>query len=336
MQKTIFEGKPQDVGYKLFFSNLDPTSEMHPMQLARATYNRNSVMSDPIAISNIANDYMAGPMHFGMKVERKTDYQFFDVDMMQAYPTFLVNYARGNFSYKVGSNKRYYYGLSFFTHKTEGMRIYKIRFTVRTEGREQSRLYRRWLLKTTKIRNMLLTDEYISGILSLPDIDDLVNRFLDEVQGYAEHDVVIDSITVAEGANSVFINEKRISDAMRQRNNPNNPYRSEYKMMLNASTGYLSYTDKVLYYTMINQIRMELFKYWDRVDRWNLTRPELPISIVAANTDGLTLYAHKDAIFAIKDIIREYNNYSIFNFQLKEVYDFENAHFTENDIRRQN
>lgn len=334
MQNLLVDNyKPQDVGYRLFFTNkLDP--EVVPMRYARATNNRNNYWSDPASIKSIKEDYFAGPMHFGMRVEHKNNHRFFDVDLKSAYPTWLINYAEGNFKYQVGGKKRYYEGLRYFNFNHEGMRIYKISFAVKTEGAIKSRLYRNWLLKTTKVNDLLMTNKYISGTISLPDIDDLVNRFLIEVQGYEDCQVDIDSIIIASGKQNVYINTEQLKAAMRIKNSPSHPLSEEFKLILNASTGYLAHADKVMYYTMVNQIRMELLKLMDAVDRWNEKRPDQPLSIVAANTDGVTIYAHESAEDTILDIINVRNNYSVFSFDLKEIYDLPEAHFTPNDIRK--
>lgn len=332
--KTIFEGKPQDIGYQMFFTNTSMDEEVIAMRYARATNNFNALMSDPLAMQTIKDDYIAGPMHFAKALDKTDNHIFFDVDLKNAYPSWLLNYAKGNFNYTIGGQKEYYDGTSFFTFNRKGLRLYKIRFIVKTDGRENSRLYRRWFLKTKKIKNMVMTEEYIGGTISLPDIDDLVNRFLKEVQYYDDHDIVIDSIVVSNGKSNVFINKERLEQAIRLKNDPNNPYSDYYKNILNTSTGYLSHADKIMYYTMVNQIRMEIFKLWDKIDRWNLKRPDLPISIVAANTDGVTIYADKSAIYAIRDILNfDVNPFSLFTFDIKKTYEFDEARFTPNDVR---
>lgn len=334
--KTLLESKkPQDFGYKHFFTNTSEDTEVVAMRFARAVNNRNEINSDPMAIENMKNDYFAGPMHFGSPIDYIEGNKFFDIDLKNAYPSWLLNYAENKFDYKVGGSKRYYDNLSYFNINTEGMRVYKIRFAIRTSGRENSRIYRRWFLKTTKVKGMVMTDEYISGSITLPDIENLVNRFLEEAQGYQEHDVVVDSIMVATGNNYVYINKDNLRKAIEAKNNPTDPLRDLWKAPLNASTGYLSIMDKVMYYTMVNQIRLELFKLIDAIDRWNLKRPDLPLEIVAANTDGITVYANAKGEDAIIDILDyEVNNFSLFHFDLKDIYSFENAVLTPNDVRR--
>lgn len=326
--------KPQDVGYRLFFtSKLEPDAV--PMRYARATNNKNNWGSDPMSIESIKEDYFAGPVHFGISVMHDEEKRFFDIDLKSAYPTWLINYAEGNFNYQVGGQKRYFEGVDYFNFNTEGMRIYKISFAVKTSGAENSKLFRNWLLKTTKVKNIVVDEFYISGMISLPDIEDLVNRFLDDVQGYEEHDVHIDSMILASGKQNVYINTEQLKAAMKIKNNPSHPLSDEFKLILNASTGYLAHADKVMYYTMVNQVRMELLKLMDAIERWNIKRPDLPLSVVAANTDGVTIYAHEDAEDAILDIINIRNNHSVFSFDLKEIYDWNDARFTPNDIRKQ-
>lgn len=334
--KSLLDYKPQDIGYKMFFTNANEDVEVQPMRYARAVNNRNALTSDPMALENMKQDYHAGPIHFGKSIDYIEGNRFYDVDLKNAYPSWLLNYAENNFNYKVGGTKRYYRNLSFFGFMTEGMRVYKIRFAIKTAGREESRIYRRWFLKTTKVKGMVMTNEYISGTITLPDIEDLVNRFLAEAQYYEESDIVIDSIVVATGNQHVYINKDNIRHAIIEKNNPNNPFNSQYKMMLNASTGYLSIMDKIMYYTMVNQIRLELFKLIDAIDRWNIKRPDLPLDIVAGNTDGITIYAASSAEYALNDIITyQLNPYSVFAFDLKDIYDYEDAVITPNDVRKE-
>ncbi len=330
--------KPQDVGYRMFFTKKDAyDEEVVPMRFARATNNRNNYNSDPLATDYIKHDFFAGPMHFGVNVKEQEGYKFFDVDLKTAYPSWLLNYARGNFKYKVGGTKQYYNRLDYFVHMEEGLRVYRIRFLVETSGRENSRIYRRWFLKTTKVKKLIMTDNIIAGEVSLPDIEDLVNRFLDEVQNYEIHDVNIDGIILAKGENNIYINEQNLIAAINIKNNKNNPESDKYKFILNSSTGYLVHIDKVMYYVMVNQIRLELFKLMDAIDRWNIKRPDLALEVVAANTDGLTIYAKDKGRYAINDILNyTVNNHSIFTFDLKREYDFSEAHFTPNDIRKVN
>src|SRR5690554_7681816 len=58
------------------------------------------------------------------------------------------------------------------------------------------------------------------------NIKNMVNRFLEDVQGYEEHFVEIAGIVRSSGLNSVFINEENIVKAMRIKNS-NHEDRSE-------------------------------------------------------------------------------------------------------------
>lgn len=324
--------KPNELGFREFFTN-GGGDEVNAMQYARATHNRQIKQSDPKAMTEIKKTYFPSAMHFGVPIVEKPDYMFFDVDIKQAYPTWLVNYKRGNFKYRVGGRKEYYGSLSYFGSMNEGLRTYKIKFTVRTDGRENSRIYRRWFLKTTKMNNMIMSDEFISGIIAIPDIDNLVNRFLEELQFY-ECVIEIDSIILSTGQNDVYINEEKIVRAMNIRSRKDHELADQYKYMLNSSTGYVAVMDRIMYFTMVNQVRMELFKLDDAINRWNVKRPDLVLEVVAANTDGFTIYAHKNAVDAILDMIEyDLNAYSVFKFDLKKTYTLENAHITDNDVR---
>jgi len=326
---------PQNKGYNLFFTK--ENNNVVPMQYARASSNFNNYISDPMAINTIKNSYMPGPMHFGVNnFKKREDHMLFDIDLNTAYGTWLVNYKRGTFGYKVGGNKRYYKGYSYFGRKhKEGVRFFKLKFAVKTRGRENSRLYRRWLLKTTKVRNLWLSDYEITGYITIPDIEGLPQRFVDEVQAYEEHIIEIDSVIKSEGYNNVYINEKELSKAIRIKNS-NNPLSKEYKMILNSSTGFLSIADKALYYTMINHIRAILFKLIDVIDKYNGDKvDDDKIKVVAANTDGITVYAHKNFEFILESLITYEVNAKIpFTFEIDKIYTLEEAHFTPNDIRK--
>ena len=326
---------PQAQGYKNFFTN-NYDGDIIAIQFARQNAKLNANRSNPYAIEEINNTYFPGPMHFAntsfIKEEGK---RFFDLDLKSAYPTWLLNYARGNFGYKIGGTKEYYHNLSYFSYdKGKGVKVYKFKFAVKTRGKEKASIYRRWFLKTTKVKNITMTNEIITGYISIPDIEGLPNRFINEVQAYEDHVIEIHSIIKTSGSTSIYINEDNIAKAMRLKNS-NNPLSSEYKMMLNSSTGYLSIADKILYYTMVNHIRAVLFKLIDYIEEWNVKRPEDKIDIVAANTDGITIYADKELELILESILEfEFNQYSCFKFNIKDVYTLDEAKFTPNDIRK--
>lgn len=333
---TTQSAKLNDIGYKAFFTNAADDEFVVPMAWARNVNNRSNDISDKLAAKNIKDDFITGALHFGERVERDDSKVFFDVDLKSAYPTFLINYKRKKFNYKVGSNKRYFDSTAFFTKNVEGLRLYKFRFVAHMPNTYKSRLYRKWFLKTTKVKDLIITNQYISGVISIPDIENLVNRFLDDLQFY-ESEVVIDSMVVSTGDSNFYINEPNIVKAMRAKYDKNNPFQDDYKMMLNSSTGYIAIADKILYFTMVNQVKIELFKLWDQVDRWNRERPDRPIRIVAANTDGMTLYGDPNIVDTIQRIITyNLNEYSVFKFIIKHSYTWDEAHITKNDIRRRN
>lgn len=327
--------KLNDLGYKYFFTNTPEEEHVIPMAFARHIARGSANVSDPKATSDIAAGFFSGALHFGEKITPDKNKLFYDIDMRQAYPTYLLNYSRGKFNYKVGGNKRYYEGVSFFNRKVEGFKVYKIRFVAQVNDLYTSKLYRKWLLKTTKVKDLVMTNDMISGIINIPNIEDMVNRFLRDVQGYERHKVEIDSMVVATGKPHVYINAKNIEKAMRTRMIKGNPDAAAFKTMLNSSTGYIAISDKVLYFAMVNQVKLQLFKLMDEIERWNFERPDLPISIAASNTDGITVYAQPEAELIIKSIIEHrLNAFSPFKFQIKDKYYHEEAHYTANDIRK--
>lgn len=326
---------PQAQGYKNFFTN-NYEGDIIAIQFARQNAKLNANRSNPFAIEEIKNSYFPGAIHFAnTSFERDPNKRFFDLDLKSAYPTWLLNYKRGTFGYKVGGTKEYYHGYDYFKYdKAEGLKVYKFKFGLQTTGKENSRIYRRWFLKTTKVQRITTTKEFITGYISIPDIQGLPNRFIEEVQGYENHTIEIHSIIKTSGSTSVYINEDNLSRAIRLKNS-NDPLSSDYKMMLNSSTGYLAIADKTLYYTMVNHIRSVLFKLIDYIEDWNVRRPDDKIDIVAANTDGITIYAHKDLEFVLESILEtDFNEKSCFKFDIKDIYTLNEARFTPNDIRK--
>lgn len=323
---------PQNKGYNLYFQKED--KNVNPMQYARAANNFNNYVSDYPAIKSIKDTYMPGPMHFGVAVKEKKDHRFFDIDLNTAYGTWLREYANGNLGYKVGGNKKYYHGYSYFNMpKEEGIEVYKLKFAVVTTGREQSRIFRRWFLKTTSVKNVWLTNERIYGYINIPNIENLVNRFLEEVQAYEDYTVEIESVIKTTGYNNVYINGKEITNSIRLKNIKKD---ANHKDMINMSTGWLSIADKTLYYTMVNHIRSVLFKLIDKIEAYNGEKEDDDkIEIVAANTDGITVYAYKTFEYILESLIEyELNQFSPFKFEIDNIYTYEEAHFTKNDIRR--
>lgn len=326
---------PQNQGFREFFTNND--KPIVAMQYARQYAKYNRYQSSLYADKLINETYFSGPLHFGTSVfERDEDKRFFDLDLTSAYMTWAINYARGKFDYVVGGSKEYFQRYDYFKFKQpEGLASYRIRFAVKTEGMQQSRIYRRWILKTTKVRSLIMSNKEIAGIITIPNVEGLVNKFLDDVQGYEEHDVEIAGVIKSSGHNAVFFNEENIEKTMRLKNS-NREGSDLAKLKLNASTGYLAIADKVLYYAMVNHVKSVVFKLMDYIERWNDEREEEDrIDIIAANTDGITIYAHKNMEMILESILEyEFNSKSPFKFLIKSIYTLEEAHFTANDVRR--
>lgn len=333
---NILNAKLNDEGYRRFFTN-GYNKPMVAMQFARANYNLNASISNPHALADIKNSYYPGPIHFAnTDFKRDKDKRFFDLDIKEAYATFLINYKKKKFNYYVGGNKEYYHGYDYWKQPSDNyMVVYKIGFAVKTSGREQSKIYRRWFLKTKLANNIHITNNQIAGYINIPHVDDLPNRFIKEVEAYDGITKVHSVIKTSDG-NAVYINDYELEKALKIKNNKSHPYSNDYKFMVNSSTGYLSHADKVLYYTMINQIRSEIFKLIDYIDEWNAKRPPgQHIDIVAANTDGITIYADIDLDLMIESFLEyEINRKTVFKFLVKEIYTLDEAHFTPNDIRR--
>lgn len=327
---------PQDLGYRNFFTN-DYDGNMVAMQFARANNNLNNRRSCYHSPDIIKNTYMSGAMHFGGVAYTKYDsHVYYDLDIKEAYATWLINYKRGNFGYYVGGKKVYYNDYDFFQPKRtyDGIVLHRISFAIRTENPYTSRLYRLYLLKSRKIMGFKYTDDTLMGTILIPDINNLPNMFLDEVQGYEEHDVRYEGTIKTSDANAVYINDKNLVEALEIKNNKSHPLHDYYKLMINSSTGYLAHADKVLYYTMINHVRTELIRLIDYIERYNKGRDDCnQIRVLAANTDGITVYAHKDLERVIESFLAyEINSNSVFTFLVKDIYKV--AHETSNDVRR--
>lgn len=328
---------PQDLGYRNFFTN-NYEGQMVAMQFARANNKMNNIRSDYLAPNIIKESYISGAIHFGGTNYTKYDtHCYFDLDMKEAYPTWLLNYKRGNFNYKVGGSKRYFNRYSYFSDyndKKDGVLFHRISFAVKTNDLKTSRLYRHYLIKSSKVNGWYYSKKIVTGTILIPDILGLPNRFLDEIYGYEDYDVKYEGTVETTGNNSVYINEKKIIEALNIKNDKLNPLSSWYKEMLTKSTGYLAHADKLLYFTMINHIRMELLRLIDYIDRYNKHKKiEDQIQILSANTDGITVYAHKDIERVIESFLAyEINNDSVFTFVVKDIYSI--AHETPNDVRR--
>lgn len=329
---------PQNKGYQLFFTNSEKS--IVAMQYARASAKANRFRSNLYADYLIKNDYFSGPLHFANNdYVKKDDHVYMDLDLSSAYPTWLLNYKRGNFNYYVGGEKEYFQGIDYFKYfkgKDEYVKSFRIGFAVKTKNAQTSKLYRKWILKTTKIRGLIMSKTDIAGVITIPDIQNMPNRFLELAQGYDDYEVeILGTITTA-GTNSVYINEDNLSKFIKIKNS-NHIDNDLAKEVLNTSTGYLSISDKVLYYVMINHIKSKVFDLIDYIDKWNVKRPEERIEIVAANTDGITVYAHKDLDLTIESFLEfEFNYKDCFTFKLKNIYTEQEAHFTKNDVKRRN
>lgn len=326
---------PQNEGFKAFFTKHD--KPIIAMQYARqnAKYNRNQ--SSLYADNLIKNSHFSGALHFAnTDYELDEDKRYFDLDLSSAYITWTLNYKRGNFDYYVGGSKEYFQRYDYFKfnrHENEGLNTYRIKFAVKTDGLQNSKIYRKWIVKTMKVNSLIMSNKEIAGTISIPNIKNMVNRFLEDVQGYEEHVVEIAGIVRSTGLNSVFINEDNIVKAMRIKNSSHEDS-DLAKLMLNSSTGYLAIADKILYYTMVNHVKAVVFDLIEYIERWNIRRPDDTIDIVAANTDGITIYADKRLELILESILEhEFNDKSPFKFRIKNIYTLDEAHFTPNDVR---
>lgn len=326
---------PQNEGYKKFFTNKKMHEPIIAMKFAKQTAKLNRYSSNLEAVDIINDDFFSGPLHFGRTDFVKDDnYRYYDLDLESAYSTWLLNYARGNFNYKVGGSKEYFQGYDYFLQNDKkGVKVWRIKFAVKTEGLEKSRIYRKWILKTTKVRSIFTNEKEVGGIISIPNIKGMVNNFLEDVYGYDEHDVDVIGIITNEGDNYLQINEERLAAAIKQKTITND---KDIKFQLNSSTGYLAIADKVLYYTMINHVKSEVFRLIRFIDHFNKDSPD-KIEVIAANTDGITVYAHKDLEIIIKSFIKHRVNVgTVFTFNVKKIYTEAEAHFTPNDVKMVN
>ncbi len=326
---------PQNEGFKAFFTKRD--EPIIAMQYARqnAKFNRNQ--SSLYADNLIKKSHFSGALHFAQTdYELDEDKRYFDLDLASAYMTWALNYGRGNFDYYVGGSKEYFQRYDYFKfnrHENEGLNTYRIKFAVKTNGLQKSKIYRKWIVKTMKVNSLIMSNKEIAGTISIPNIKNMVNRFLEDVQGYEEHFVEIAGIVRSTGLNSVFINEDNIVKAMRIKNS-NHEDSGLVKLMLNSSTGYLAIADKILYYTMVNHVKAVVFDLIEYIERWNIRRPDYNIDIVAANTDGITIYADKHLELILESILEhEFNDKSPFKFRIKNIYTLDEAHVTPNDVR---
>jgi len=327
---------PQNEGFKAFFTKQD--KPIIAMQYARqnAKFNRNQ--SSLYADNLIKKSHFSGALHFAQTdYELDEDKRYFDLDLSSAYMTWVLNYKRGNFDYYVGGSKEYFQKYNYFKfrkHENEGLNTYRIKFAVKTNGLQNSKIYRKWIVKTMKVRSLIMSNKEIAGTISIPNVKNMVNRFLEDVQGYEEHFVEIAGIVRSSGANSVYINEENIVKAMRVKNGISDEAVNA-KLMLNSSTGYLAIADKVLYYTMVNHVKAVVFDLIEYIERWNLSHPDDDrIDIVAANTDGITIYADKRLELVLESILDyEFNDKSPFKFIIKNIYTLDEAHVTPNDVR---
>lgn len=321
---------PQNDGYNSYFTY---KNNANPMQFARQTAKLNAYSSSLLAIDITRNGYFSGPLHFGLSYVPELNGKFFDIDMSSAYPTWLLKYAKGELGYYVGGSKEYYSGYDFFRLEDRGgVETYRINFAVKTEGSQKSRVYRNWLAKTMQVRNLFITDEYIGATINIPNINGMVQRFLDDVQAYESYDIQILGVIKSSGKNAVIIRADEIAKSLRRKNSIHEDADYE-KMKLNSSTGFLAISDRVLYYTMINHIKGEVLKLIDKIEEFNRGSPD-KLQIVAANTDGITVYAYEDMELIIKSFV-EYavNPFSLFHFRVKDIYGEDEAHITPNDVK---
>lgn len=322
---------PQNDGYNSYFTY----TKGNPMQFARQTAKLNAYSSSLLAVDITQHGYFSGPLHFGLSYKPVLNGKFFDIDMFSAYPTWLLKYAKGELNYYVGGSKEYYSGYDFFRLDLEnrgGVETYRINFAVKTDGSHKSRVYRNWLAKTMQVRNLFITEEYIGATINIPNINGMVQRFLDDVQGYDDYDIQILGIIKSSGQNAVIIRADEIAKSLRRKNSIHEDAEYE-KLKLNSSTGFLAISDRVLYYTMINHIKGEVLKLIDKIEEFNRGSPD-KLQIVAGNTDGITVYADEDMEDIIKSFV-EYavNPYTPFHFRVKDIYSEEDAHITPNDVK---
>ena len=103
---------------------------------------------------------------------------------------------------KSEGSKEYFQGYDYFLQNDKkGVKVWRIKFAVKTEGLEKSRIYRKWILKTTKVKSIFTNEKEVGGIISIPNIKGMVNNFLEDVYGYEEHDVDVIGIITNEGDN---------------------------------------------------------------------------------------------------------------------------------------
>lgn len=304
-----------------------------PKQFAYQTNKHNVAESDPQAINEIKLGHFPGPMHWATTdFERKEGYKFFDLDMSEAYPRWLTNYDEFKLGYRVGGHKHYYKTYEYFANELEkDVKVYKFRFAIETSNALTSRLYRHWITKSVRTSNLIVQDTIISGFIFIPDIKDLAQRFLDDVQGYESYEIEIESIIATTGKNAVIINTANIDRYIQYKKEHKDP---TFKQILNSSTGYLAIQDKLMYFVMVNHIRWVIFKLMDEIDEWNKDAPDWHIKYVASNTDGLTVYAKGDIRTDsmqhwLLDTVYKKTGFVI---KIKDIY--ETPHITPNDIRK--
>lgn len=321
----------QDKGYIGFFTEDGWTSSKNavPMRYAKATANRNIFNSSPEATEVIRDSYLPGAIHWadGTAKHLKGG-KFIDFDIESAYASWLVKYAENRVGYNIGGSKIYYNTVKI-NNKNYDMLAYRIKFGFLTNDYQTSKLYRRWIIKggTKQIK---VSNSFVSGYILIPNIKDLVNRFLEDVQVYDEHEVEIIGTVVTMGYNAVTINVANLRRALQGKSNKHENDIFGWKKMLNSSTGYLAHADKLMYFTMVNHIRLILLVIEDILDQYY--RDE--IRAIAANTDGLTLWC-KDSLSAT-NILNQISDdiYNIYGFRIrvKEVYD--DAKVTPADVRK--
>lgn len=338
LEQTKKPKAPQELGFHLFYTKKPKDAEVNAMQFARATAKKVRALSSKTATEIINDTFFSGPIHFNdTSFERKENHIFYDIDMSKAYTTWLLNYAKNNLGYHIGGHKEYHSKHRYwsFPHK-DGMLVYRFEFAIKTNGAENSRLYRNWILKTTKVKNITITKNMIGGQINIPDVGNMPNRFLKEVQGYADYTVKLLGTIKTSGPQAVSVNYDRLADAYSESITVSNTktIRDEWKMRMVASTGYISIMDKTMYYAMVNHVKSHVLYLMEYIEDWNKRRPKDKIDIVAANTDGITIYADKRLEPLIKSFIEyDINAYSIFTYRVKYMYTLEEANITANDIR---
>ena len=198
------------------------------------------------------------------------------ISICQRLILLLLNYAKNNLGYHIAvtrvSLKIRYWSLP----TKDGMLVYRFEFAIKTNGAENSRLYRNWILKTTKVKNITITKNMIGGQINIPDVAGMPNRFLKEVQGYADYTVKLLGTIKTSGPQAVNVNYDRLAEAYSESITVSNTkaVRDEWKMRMVASTGYISIMDKTMYYAMVNHVKSHVLYLWN-IEDWNKRRPEI-------------------------------------------------------------